>query len=98
MGVTLRMKTVLTMIAAFALAGCSSQSGPETDSEDTQAHVKISVLQSGKILMDGAESTVDEVEKRFVQLKSEKGRVWYYREAAQQDPPAGGDANSQTCC
>jgi hypothetical protein len=46
-----------------------------------------SVFQSGKIVIDGTESTIAQVEQRLAQLKSENGSVWYYREAGQQDPP-----------
>ena len=83
-----KMRTVLVLITAFALLGCSCQAEPDGTPKSTKPHVKISVLQSGKILIDGTESTIAQVGQRILQLKSEGGLVWYYREAGQQDPPS----------
>ena len=81
------MRTVLVVIIALALAGCSRQADREDSPKTTGPHVEISVLQSGKILLDGTESSIAQVEQRLAQLKSEGGTVWYYREAGQQGPP-----------
>lgn len=55
--------------------------------ESNIAIIKVSVLSSGKILLNGVESTISDVEKKFEELKKKKGEVWYYREAAQSEPP-----------
>ena len=81
------MRAVIVLITALAFVGCSCQAEPENSSGTEALHVKISVLQSGQILIDGTESTIDQVEQRLAQLKSEGGTVWYYREAGQQEPP-----------
>lgn len=82
------MRTVLILITALAFVGCSQQAHPEAGPKTTGPHVQISVLQSGKILIDGTECTIAQVEKRLAQLKSEGGTVWYYREAGPQKPPS----------
>lgn len=74
-------------MAALILIGCSQQRDPEDGSKNSKPHLKISVLQTGRILMDGHESTIDQVEQGLVKLKSKGGSVWYYREAGQQEPP-----------
>ena len=74
-------------MVALTLLGCSQQREPEDSSKNSEPHLKISVLQSGRILIDGYESTIDQVEQGLVNLKSKGGSVWYYREAGQQEPP-----------
>ncbi len=81
------MRTILGIIAALALVGCSRPAESKVEPEPSGPIVKISVLTSGKILIDGTESTLAQVEQRFTQLKSEGGSVWYYRESGQQEPP-----------
>lgn len=77
----------MILIVALALVGCSQQKEHQNSSKNTGPHLKISVLQSGRILIDGKESSIDQVEKGLVKLKSEGGSVWYYREAGQKEPP-----------
>ena len=81
------MKRVIVVLTALAILGCSRPAEPETESKVSGPTVKISVLQSGKILIDGTQSSIAQVERRFTQLQSEGGIVWYYREAGQQEPP-----------
>jgi hypothetical protein len=81
------MRKLLLLITALAVVGCSCQGEPDKSPGTSKPHVRISVLQSGKILIDGTESTIAEVEQRLAQLKSEGGLVSYYREAGQQEPP-----------
>jgi hypothetical protein len=54
---------------------------------NTHIVLKISVLQSGKILADGVEISLDDLNARLSQIKSQNGVVWYYREAAQGKAP-----------
>ena len=49
--------------------------------------LKISVLANGKIFIDTKESSLQDVEKRLIQLKKDNGEVWYYRETANNEPP-----------
>ncbi len=81
------MRTILILIIALTLVGCACQAEHESSSATEERHVEISVLMSGQILIDGIASTIDQVDERLTQLKSEGGTVWYYREAGQQEPP-----------
>lgn len=49
--------------------------------------VRLSVLTSGKVLLNGRESTLSDVKKALEKTKSEKGTVWYYRENGRGEPP-----------
>lgn len=49
--------------------------------------LKVSVLASGTVLLDGQPVAFDELQKAFDAASREKGMVWYYREAAAQSPP-----------
>jgi hypothetical protein len=71
----------------LALVGCSSEHEPTGQSPPQGPVLKVSVLQSGKILLDGTEATIPQVERRLAELKSEGGAVWYYRQAGEQKPP-----------
>jgi len=83
-----KMKTVLIAFTVLLLVENSCQTEPVAEPNATGPNVKISVLRSGKVLIDGTESTVAQVEQSLTQLKAEGGTVWYYREAArQQEPP-----------
>lgn len=47
---------------------------------------RVSVLSSGKILLNGCASDLSRIEAEFKRLKQVKGAVWYYRENAQAEP------------
>jgi biopolymer transport protein ExbD len=48
--------------------------------------LKISVLSSGRVLLDGNKATVAKVRKALAKVSSERGTVWYYREKG--EPPS----------
>jgi hypothetical protein len=48
--------------------------------------IKISVLASGHILLDGQEADSQELDAVLEKVKQEQGQVWYYREAAGAPP------------
>ena len=54
---------------------------------NTDIVLKVSVLQSGKLLANAAEIRLDELEARLSQIKSQNGVVWYYREGGRGEPP-----------
>ena len=81
------MKIVTALLTTLVLVACGGSSESENDTRTPEPCVRISVPQSGRILVDGVETTIPEVEKRLLQLKSQGGSVWYYREAGQQEPP-----------
>ena len=51
--------------------------------------LKISVLASGAILLDGAPVAPDRLDAALDELKAANGTVWYYREPAA-DPESAG--------
>jgi hypothetical protein len=55
----------------------------------TEKHpvVRISVLTSGKVLLNGKESNLPDVKKALEKARSEKAVVWYYRESGKGEPP-----------
>jgi hypothetical protein len=49
--------------------------------------LRISVLTSGKVLLNETESSLPEIKKALCNAKSEKAGVWYYRESSLGEPP-----------
>lgn len=49
--------------------------------------LKIQVFKTGKIKADGAEINSADLGKKLDALKEKRGVVWYYREAASEEPP-----------
>ena len=49
--------------------------------------IRISVLASGEILVDGKHVELDQLDAILEAAKSENPTVWYYREAAAKDAP-----------
>jgi hypothetical protein len=49
--------------------------------------VRLSVLATGRVLLEGKESNLSEVRKALGKAKAEKGAVWYYRENGKGEPP-----------
>ena len=49
--------------------------------------IKVAVFADGRITADGKPVTIDSLRKSFKTLAAKKGTVWYYREAAQREPP-----------
>jgi|RhiMetdeSRZDD1v2_1073273.scaffolds.fasta_scaffold52397_7 hypothetical protein len=50
--------------------------------------LRISVLSSGKILLDGRKATVSKIKRALAKARSEKDTVWYYRESGKGKPPS----------
>jgi len=49
--------------------------------------VKISLLSSGRIVLNGQPATLEEVAKALKTSKAQNGQVWYYREHAEVEGP-----------
>ena len=54
---------------------------------DRNPVLRISVLTSGKVLLNGKESDLPDVKKALAKARSEKAFVWYYREGGKGEPP-----------
>src|ERR1700687_3920886 len=50
--------------------------------------LKVSVLISGAVLLDGEPVSLEALDARLQSLKPQRPAVWYYREAAGGEPPA----------
>ena len=49
---------------------------------------RVSVLSSGKILLDGRAATPADVAQALEQTKTKRGGVWFYRASAGAEPPS----------
>jgi hypothetical protein len=49
--------------------------------------LKISVMADGRIAVDGTLATIDSLRVSLKRLAEQKGLVWYYREAGQDEGP-----------
>ena len=47
---------------------------------------RVSVLSTGKVLLDGKDATVAEVRRSLESAKAKRGTVWYYRESGKGEP------------
>jgi hypothetical protein len=47
---------------------------------------RISVLASGKILLNGRAATISEVRRALEKVKTDNGTVWFYRESGKEPP------------
>jgi hypothetical protein len=54
----------------------------------TSQILKVSVLASGAVSLDGKPVTVEELQAKLESVKADRPVVWYYREAAGGEPPA----------
>jgi len=50
--------------------------------------LKVSVLVSGAVFLDGERISIEALQARIESLKADRPVVWYYREAAEGEPPA----------
>jgi len=53
-----------------------------------KSHIQVQVNASGEVRVDGVLTTIEQLDLRFGDLAKVGGHVWYYREAAQREPPA----------
>ena len=67
-----------------AMASCTSPSKPRTDSGPV---AKVFVQLDGTILLNGQPTTLENLKKEFVTLKSQNGSVWYSRANPEGEPP-----------
>ena len=49
--------------------------------------LRLSVLASGKVLLEGKASNIPEIKKALEKIKTNGGAVWYYRENGKGEPP-----------
>jgi hypothetical protein len=77
---------VLLLITSTA---CSKKSDQQPMDPASQSIGKVRLYVDGRITLDGAPVSLDELKRAFGELKAKNGVVWYFREAGQANPPAG---------
>jgi hypothetical protein len=75
------------LVKLVIFAGLFSMSSVHAQQSNAPV-ARVSVLSSGKLLLDGRPATLAEIGAGFEQLKSKGGSVWYYRQNAQAEPSA----------
>jgi hypothetical protein len=82
------MTKVAALLLTAALAGCGGAPALSTTAVNNSSPIlKTAVLSDGRLLVDGAPSSIPALRNSLRNLAKEKGVVWYYREAASQEPP-----------
>jgi hypothetical protein len=81
--------SVLGVVALLLATGCNTQTESSVEtSYNESAVLKVSILQSGTLLVDGETATIEALDEALTQLDEVNGVVWYYRENGQGEPPA----------
>jgi hypothetical protein len=88
-----RSKQLLSAALLLCLAvGCQQGESPASGAAQSPAAgpvssiVKVSALSNGEILLDGKSCTLDQFTARLAEAQKLGGEVYYYREAADQEP------------
>ena len=76
----MKLRDILTVAMGIFLVSIAQ-------GQDTVA-AKVSVLSSGKLLLNGSVSSLTALEAEFQRLKKANGSVWYYRERSAAEPPS----------
>jgi hypothetical protein len=76
---SVRFLLIMALAVVFGGILCSVSSAEE-------AVAKVRVYRNGKMTLDGRQITLDQMRKGFPDLKKKNGVVWYFREAAEQEP------------
>ena len=78
------MKILATISAFFLL--CFPLYAADMKKEKSPV-LRLSVLASGKILLEGKETSVPEIKNALEKTKAKNGVVWYYRENGKGEAP-----------
>ena len=78
--------TFIVALVAVCLTGCKGRKDV-LKQYDLNAVLKMYVLKSGEVFADGNKVTLQELEPLIAANAQKRGVVWYYREAANQEPP-----------
>ena len=83
-----------SVVVAFAILTAACSNAPEQqDSEISQDVIaKVRVYQDGRITLDGAPLSLDDLQAALARLKDRGGVVWYYRESGESEPHANASA------
>ena len=89
MSITRYLLTLMSIIP-LVVGGCSKQPAPQSPVASDAPVIKVAVFADGRITADGSPATVESLRESFKKLAAQKGAVWYYREAGQNEPPPQG--------
>jgi hypothetical protein len=76
----MRTNLIMLFLAAAFFIGCEKQEKSTSRHFNGEIVIKISVLQSGKILADGSEISLADLDARLSQIQNRNGVVWIYHE------------------
>jgi hypothetical protein len=72
----------LAVLGALLAMSCACTPAPAPD-----AVARISVLASGRLLLNGSPTDLAGIDAELQRQKTRGGVIWYYRETAQSEPP-----------
>lgn len=80
------MKSISWMAGLFIFMLSFCAEGAERGAR-TPSVLRISALGSGKLLLNGKESSLAEIKTALEKARDDKGIIWYYRENPRSEPP-----------
>jgi hypothetical protein len=84
------MKKMIPFLLLLVGLSALAAENPKPSLSSPELVLKIQVFKSGKVRADGAEISLVDLAKKLDNLKEKRGVVWYYREAASEEPPPQG--------
>ena len=78
---------ITAVLACVIGVACTAQPTPEQAVKSDAPVLKIAVFADGRITANGSATTIETLRESLKQLAGRQGVVWYYREAAQAEPP-----------
>jgi hypothetical protein len=80
------VREIGALLLPFSKLLASSKSADEPSPKTSV--LQISVLSSGRVLLDGKEASIAKVSKALAKTSAENGTVWYYRESGKGGLPS----------
>ncbi len=78
--------SIIILCFTIFIVGCKKRRDEQMQNINKEIILKISVSQSGKVFVNNSESSLQDIEKRLLEIKDRNGVVWYYRENPQEEP------------
>ena len=82
------MATRLRIFALTGILAFFTSANAAAPISEVAPIAKVSVLTTGKILLNGVPTTLQALDAAFAKLGQSRGVVWYYRQAAEAEPPS----------
>lgn len=81
------LSVLVAALLCWVCAGCGRSPEAQGPSVAEKRILKVAVFADGRITVDGSATTLEALRDSLKRLASDKGEVWYYREAGQSEPP-----------